>query len=270
MILYKFRSLHGEGADGDCCRKRILDIVNDSLLYCSRWRKFSDVDEGSYLSLSNIPLDEIPELGLLSGTDRAEKIKEMKWLSRCNERLRVCSLSKGPLCNEDMWREYGDEHRGVAIEFKVLGEGLPPPLYEVTYESDEERSCRYRNVFQVLNSAGGDIARFSEAVLRWKGRGYAFEREVRLICRQDELTVLKYPDCCKDELDRACYRLEMSESGDFSLYDFRKLLRVDRVWCGRDITKDDRLFLESNVRGVEILTEPSCGLDEACGLYGCC
>lgn len=255
MILYKFRSLHEFNCDG-CShkmRERILDIANNKRLYCEKWIDFRDQHEGAYWTLKKLCPSDMTLVAGLKGAAFDRKVESLGLIQRAvNTRLRVCSLTKGPLSNEKLWKEYGDNHRGVAIEFEFAGPKVEHPLYQITYQDEDQNSRGLRNIFAVLASVGMDLNRISESLLTWKGRKYSFENEVRLICHQSELEPPAHEGEISDRTEMALYRLEKMENGENCYFDFCKLLRVKRVLCGRQIADGDFEFLKENVVEVPV------------------
>lgn len=255
ITLYKYRPLHESHCDDLSCkmRERILDITNNKRLYCEKWVDFNDQHEGAYWALKQLPHSEVSSLAGLIGETFDAEVESLGLIRKAvDTRLRVCSLTKGPLNNSKLWEEYGDKHRGVAIEFELPGSTVSHPLYEITYQVDDKDSRGLRNIFSVLCAVDMDLNRISESLLTWKGRRYQFENEIRLICNQNELDPPVPTERPCDRLEMALYRLGMLEDGRNCYFDFRKLLKVRRVWCGRKIANDDFNFLKNNVVGIPV------------------
>lgn len=260
MKLYKFRSLHDENNEKlPKLRQRILDIIKRKQLYCEKWKDFKDRCEGAYLSFEGLTGEMMKLLSSLDGKERDKKIEELGLLKKsAHDRLRVCSLTMGPLCSDDLWRVHGDCGRGVAIEFETDWERFRHPFYKVDYPREEESGIR--NVFGVLNSVGGNLDRISESLLTWKKQEYDFENEVRIICGQSELEPVRIESVDVSRLDEAVYRYEKMENGDNRYFNFANVLQVKKVWCGSKMDQVDFDWVKSNI--VEV---PVVRLDEKSG-----
>lgn len=253
MVLYKFRPLHEK--NGPCLselRQRILHIVNGKRLYCAKWETFSDECEGTCFSFKRLTKERMKVLSSLSGKEQEKKIKEYGMLKKlANCRMRVCSLTAGPLDSEDLWREYGDCGRGVAIEFETKQQGLQPPLFRVDYQKQDERGIR--NVFEILNAAKGSFERLDEVSLTWKRKRFDIENEVRLMCHPSELEP-KQPDSeLTDPFDIAMYKCEKLEAGENCYFDFSALLEIKKVWCGIRMKEKDFNFFKDSVIDIPVV-----------------
>lgn len=251
MRLFKFRKLGGaDVAEKSKLRLRILEIVNNKRLFCQKWCNFEDPYEGAYISFKGVSSEELNDLGELKLKDEKayySEVERHKLIQRSwDTRSRVCSLTLGPLSNQHMWEAYADGGAGVAIEFAVRTYATRIPLKKVKYAKGE-RVRGVRNVFGVLVDANGNINEFSDHLLDFKVQEYSNENEVRLICKQSEL---EPPPFCGDQNDKLAlceYRCEMFESGENCYYDFSHIMDIVKVWCGKNISDDDYIFLKNYI-----------------------
>ena len=256
MRLYKFRRLKGAtDADVNKLRVRILDIVNSKRLFCEEWQQFPDKYEGAYISFAGLTPDDINVLGkskLRSNEEYFAEVERRGLIKKSWDNYsRVCSLARGPLSNECMWKEYADDGAGVAIEL-VVHACATIPFQKVAYAKGKKMNG-VRNVFGVLADANGNIEFFSDQLLKYKVQDYVNENEVRLVCKQSELLPPPFTGDVNDKLALCEYKFEMSEAGKNCYYDFSKVMEVVKVWCGERISDDDYAYLNSHIQNVPVV-----------------
>lgn len=251
MKLYKFRALKPSGTiDTEELIERILDIVNRHRLYCQNWRNFDDQREGAYRSFANITPEILRKIErAISGHNELIKDLYVEKRSACDN-VGVCSLTLGPLESKRLWKSYGGEGCGVAIEFELKSEQVKPPLYIVKYAEKEENNPR--TLLKALSDVNGDISRMTESLLTWKGCRYKDENEVRFICRQCELEAILPKGCALPTLEAAMRNLDAIERKKEYYLDYTRFLELKKVWCGKDVSDADFCVLKEAIHCVPV------------------
>jgi hypothetical protein len=152
MRAYKFRS----SAQFDCA----LDIIFNKRLYCADWRLLNDAVEGMFIA----------SFKSSSEFNCKTKIDDIVKQTR---KLRVCSLSM-TYDSHLLWAHYASGFDGLAIEIDL-------PEY-----SPAVRMVKYGGVFGVMEMIDGiDTFEAAEAVLSSKYGDWSYEKEVRILCREE-------------------------------------------------------------------------------------
>lgn len=152
MIAYKFK-----GADQI---PHAFDIIFNSRLYCADWLHLNDPLEGEYAY--SPPVRNDARVNQILDQIRDEK-----------KRIRVCSLSE-TYDSHLLWAHYASGFRGVAIEVE-----LPDDSPAIT-------RVEYRGIFAGVNLSGrGNASTLAESILSSKYREWSYEREVRVLYREE-------------------------------------------------------------------------------------
>lgn len=160
MLVYKFKSLGGASPeDRNTKMQYILDIIENSRLFCSPYDKLNDPMEGYFEAAA----DNRSEFKQLSSM--------IDGIVRNHSRFRICSLSAD--CKSHlMWAHYANGFRGIAIELNVRKR--VNHIEEVEY-SDGRNLADYD---PSVGEAGlEDLAR---KILLTKYKDWKYEKEVRI------------------------------------------------------------------------------------------
>ncbi|MBV1700619.1 MAG: hypothetical protein KGQ46_02220 [Hyphomicrobiales bacterium] len=151
MKAYKFRSASQI--------QFALDIMLNSRLFCSDWRKLNDPMEGIFAYSTHGHDSEIQNL--------------VKGIGNAKSAYKICSLSEN-FQSHLLWAHYAGGFDGVAIEI------------ELPEDSENIRKIDYRGVFAFLHM--DKIKTEDEAtrkILFSKYKEWQYEREIRILSNHD-------------------------------------------------------------------------------------
>jgi hypothetical protein len=147
MIAYKFRS--------STLIPFALDIIFENRLYCSDWRGFNDIVEGT-------PVISCPRGRKRYFQAHADAVQKHM------ERLRVCSLSL-TFDSHLLWAHYASSWDGLAVEVEI-----PEPSQNV-------HNVDYRGFMCPLDPDHHSVEEDARRVLSTKHVEWRYEQEIRII-----------------------------------------------------------------------------------------
>ena len=184
MILYKYRSLTN--------LERVLDIILNQRLYCSKYEELNDPFEGLFIETINITMSDFRRMKRFPPLfakmpikiEKVRKAKDLNFFDGAIDKIKICSLSSD-LKDVRLWSYYADGHKGIVFEVDFTG--LEANIHKVKYHKTLPPCPAVRSIL------GRELAK-SHDLFSHKTEHWEFESEYRIIHESKYLEEGEYFD----------------------------------------------------------------------------